>query len=175
MFTEFGDDLSQTTNYVVIIWKKIFYSERYLDYILKNLIILILIHFVTHLMAVRIGAVRWGNALQAKKLRVRFPMVSEFLIDIIRPQYGPGVDTPFNRNWYQGYLLGGGKGVRCVELITLPPSCAYSLKICDPQPPGTLWAYVGIAVHTYLDLCIPPPNATTCSYELSWFPSWLWR
>jgi hypothetical protein len=19
------------------------------------------------------------------------------------------------------------------------------------------------------------PNATTCSYELSWFPSWLWR
>ena len=20
-----------------------------------------------------------------------------------------------------------------------------------------------------------PPNATTCSYELSWFPSWLWR
>ena len=21
----------------------------------------------------------------------------------------------------------------------------------------------------------PPPNATTCSYELSWFPSWLWR
>ena len=22
---------------------------------------------------------------------------------------------------------------------------------------------------------VPPPNATTCSYELSWFPSWLWR
>ena len=21
----------------------------------------------------------------------------------------------------------------------------------------------------------PPPNITTCSYELSWFPSWLWR
>jgi hypothetical protein len=20
-----------------------------------------------------------------------------------------------------------------------------------------------------------PPNATTCSYELAWFPSWLWR
>ena len=29
-----------------------------------------------------------------------------------------------------------------------------------------------------ITLCIsplPPPNATTCSYELSWFPSWLWR
>ena len=22
---------------------------------------------------------------------------------------------------------------------------------------------------------LPRPNATTCSYELSWFPSWLWR
>ena len=22
---------------------------------------------------------------------------------------------------------------------------------------------------------VSPPNATTCSYELSWFPSWLWR
>jgi len=40
-----------------------------------------------------------------------------------RSHYGPGVDTASNRNEYQEYFL-GGKGGRCVELTTLPPSCA---------------------------------------------------
>jgi hypothetical protein len=35
------------------------------------------------------------------------------------------------------YFL-GHKGGRCVGLRTLPPSCADCLKICEPQPPGTL-------------------------------------
>jgi hypothetical protein len=35
------------------------------------------------------------------------------------------------------YLLGtGGKGVRCVGLITLLPSCAYRLKILEAS---SLW------------------------------------
>jgi hypothetical protein len=37
------------------------------------------------------------------------------------------------------------KGGRCVGL-TLPPSCADCLEICEPQPPGTLRAYNGIAL-----------------------------
>jgi hypothetical protein len=30
----------------------------------------------------------------------------EFFIDIIRPHYGPGVDSASNRNEYQEFLLG---------------------------------------------------------------------
>jgi len=31
-----------------------------------------------------------------------------------------------------------GKGGRCVELTTLPPTGAECLEIWEPQPPGTL-------------------------------------
>jgi hypothetical protein len=41
-------------------------------------------------------------------------------------------------------IFPGGKGGRYVELTTLPPSCADSLKIWGPQPPGTLRAYQGL-------------------------------
>jgi hypothetical protein len=37
-----------------------------------------------------------------------------------------------------------GKGGRCVELTTLPPSCADCHEIWEPQPPGTLKACVGL-------------------------------
>jgi len=67
----------------------------------------------------RVGAV-FGSS------RVRFPVMSEFFIDLIRLYYGPGVDSVSNRNGYQEYFL-GGKGGRCLELITLPPSCANCL------------------------------------------------
>ena len=30
----------------------------------------------------------------------------------------------------------GGKGGRCVRLITLPPSCVDCLEILEPQPPN---------------------------------------
>jgi hypothetical protein len=36
-----------------------------------------------------------------------------------------------------------GKGGRCIGL-TLPPSCAECLEICEPQPPGTLKACPGL-------------------------------
>jgi len=38
----------------------------------------------------------------------------------------------------------GGKGGRCVELKTVPPSCADCLAIWEPQPPGTLKACPGL-------------------------------
>ena len=38
----------------------------------------------------------------------------------------------------------GGKGGRCVRLITLPPSCADCLEIWKPQPPGALRASPGL-------------------------------
>jgi hypothetical protein len=37
-----------------------------------------------------------------------------------------------------------GKGGRCIELTTLPPSCADCLEIWEPQPPGTLRACPGL-------------------------------
>jgi hypothetical protein len=54
------------------------------------------------------GALRWGTALQARRSRILFPMLSlEFFIDIIlRPHYGPVVDSASNRNEYQEYFLG---------------------------------------------------------------------
>jgi hypothetical protein len=42
------------------------------------------------------------------------------------------------------YILGGGKGGRCVGLTTLPSSCADCLEIWEPQPPGTLWVCPGL-------------------------------
>jgi hypothetical protein len=38
----------------------------------------------------------------------------------------------------------GGKGGRCVRLITSPPSCAECQEIWQPKPPGTLWATPGL-------------------------------
>jgi hypothetical protein len=40
----------------------------------------------------------------------------------------------------------GGKGGRCVGLITLPPSFADCLEIWEPQPPGTLRACTGVGL-----------------------------
>jgi hypothetical protein len=45
------------------------------------------------------------------------------------------------RNVYGGC---GGKGGRCVGLITLPPLYANCLEICEPQPPGNLRACPGL-------------------------------
>ena len=37
-----------------------------------------------------------------------------------------------------------GKDGRCLGLTTLPLSCADCLEIWEPQPPGTLWASLGL-------------------------------
>jgi len=52
--------------------------------------------------------------------------------------YGPGADSASNRNKYQDYHLGGGKGGRCVGLTSLPSSCADFLEILGAS---TSWSH----------------------------------
>jgi len=88
------------------------------------------------------GAVGWGTALQTGRLRVRLLMVSlEFFIDIILPDsLWPWGSTQPLTEMSTRKLSWGGKGGRCVVLISLPPSCADCLEIWEPQTPGTLRA-----------------------------------
>jgi len=53
-----------------------------------------------------------------------------------------------NRDKYQEYFF-GGKGGRCIGLAPLPPSCASSLEIWEPQPRGQGLLYF------YLVLSLP--------------------
>jgi len=61
----------------------------------------------------------------------------------------------------------GGKGGQCVELTTLPPSCAECLEIWAPQPPGNLRACTGTAsplpafTHQIFDLYNEPEGVIT--------------
>ena len=41
-------------------------------------------------------------------------------------------------------LFWGAKGGRCIELTTLPPSCADCHEIWEPQTPGTFWVCPGL-------------------------------
>ena len=59
----------------------------------------------------------------------------------IRPHCGPEVDIASNRNEYQGHLL-GGKGGRCVGLITLQPSCTDCIEIWEPK---NFWNPLGLS------------------------------
>jgi hypothetical protein len=54
---------------------------------------------------------------------------------------GPGVDSSYNRNEYQGCLL-GVKASRCIGLTTLPPSCADCLEILGVS---TSWSPKGLS------------------------------
>jgi len=68
-------------------------------------------------------------------------MVSmEIFVDLILPSaLVPWGDSASNRNWYQGYFLGGKDG-RDVGLTTLSLLHADCLKIWEQQPPGVPWA-----------------------------------
>ena len=63
-------------------------------------------------MGARAGAVGWGTALQSRRSRVRFPMVSlEFFIDIILPALGV---TQSVTEMSTRIISLGSKGGRCV-------------------------------------------------------------
>jgi hypothetical protein len=78
------------------------------------------------------------------------------LTQSFRPHYGPEDDSASNRNEYQEYFP-GGKGGPCVELTTLPPSCADCLDIWEPQHPGNLRACPDL-----LWDCLLYQGSTTC-------------
>jgi hypothetical protein len=69
-------------------------------------------------------------------------------------------------------IFRGLKGGRCVELTTLPPSCADCLEIWDPQPPVTLKACPvcnGIALRFTLLLLLLSSSSSSSSKVL-YFP-----
>jgi hypothetical protein len=65
------------------------------------------------------------------------------LAQFFRPHYGPGVVLAFDRNEYYSYFL-VGKGGRCLQLTTLPPSCANCHEIWEPQTSKNFWASPGL-------------------------------
>jgi hypothetical protein len=92
------------------------------------------------------GAVSWGTALQAGRLRVQFPIVSMEFFHWHNPSgrtMALGLTQPLTEMSTSNIPL-GGKGNRCVGLTTLPPSCADRLEILESQPPGTLRACPGL-------------------------------
>ena len=68
------------------------------------------------------------------------PVTFRLVAQRLKPTAPPR--TP-SRNEYQEYFLEGKSG-RCVELTTLPLSCADCLEIWQPQTPGTLRACPGL-------------------------------
>ena len=78
-----------------------------------------------------------------------------FTLSTFRPYYGPEYDLDYNRNEYQGYLLGRKDG-RCVGLKTLALSCANCLQIWETQTTGTLYRPLEelIFMHIMMSCCV---------------------
>ena len=75
-----------------------------------------------------------GHGFDSQSGHWNFSLTQSF-----QPHCGSEVNSPSNRNEYQKYLV-GSKDSQCVEVETLPASCADCLQIWQPQPSGTLWA-----------------------------------
>ena len=105
------------------------------------------------------SAFGWGTAPQTGSSWVRFPMVSsKFFIDIILPVTLRTWSRL--RLWHKWVpeIFPGGKGGRCVGLITLPPLYEDYLEIWEPQHPGTLRACPGLY-----------RNCFTFTFYIRWF------
>ena len=77
-----------------------------------------------------------GQLIETLSYRLEGRVFDSRLTQFFRPHYDPGVDSAYNRNWYQRYFL-GGKGGRCVGPTNLLLSFADFLDIWKPQPPGS--------------------------------------
>ena len=102
------------------------------------------------------SAVCWGTVLQARRSRVRFPMVSlEVFIDINLPaSLWPSGRLSLKHKWVPG-IFHWGKGGRCAGLTIWPPSRADCLEIWKPQPTWTLRAGKGTDCFTSLLFLTP--------------------
>jgi len=108
--------------------------------------------------------VSWWHAVKVQtstsEWKLEFPQTTTTLFDSRRchwnfsltrsfqPHYGLGFNSASNRNKYQVCFL-GSKGGRCIELTTLPPSCANWLKSGSLnllKPSGPVQACNGIAL-----------------------------
>jgi len=83
-----------------------------------------------------------------------------------RQHYGPGINSVFNRNEDQEYLL-GGKGGRCVGLTRFPTSCADCLEIWEPEPSGPVQGCTEIALH-YLRYINNTFSSSDCMESKGW-------
>jgi len=95
------------------------------------------------------GAYGWSTARQAGRSRVRFPIVSWTIISAALWSWGR---LRLKQKCVPGIFPWGKGGLR-VQLTTLPPSCAYSHKIWEPEPPGTLRACKASTGTALLLLC----------------------
>ena len=94
-----------------------------------------------HRVAQLVEALRYkleGHGFDSRWFHCNFSLRQSF-----RPNYGPGVDSAFNRKEYQEYFM-GCKGSWCIGLKTLPNSCNDCHEIWEPLPHATLWACPGL-------------------------------
>jgi hypothetical protein len=89
---------------------------------------------------------------------------------LFRPHYGSGVDSAFNTDECQGYLL-GGKGRRMLGLTTLPSLCADCLETLgvstSGSPKGLSRPVIRLLYLLPKRQTVPGAHTASCSVSLS--------
>jgi hypothetical protein len=102
--------------------------------------------WILHIKGVLCGAFGWGTAIQNRKLAGSIPdgaIGSFHWHNLSGHTTTLGLTPPLTEISTRNIFW--GKGGRCVELTTLPPSCADCLEIWEPHPPGSLRASPGLS------------------------------